>query len=74
MAQTENRPIELVNINDIRVGDVIICSDDIGRTVGKKDIKYCSFNGLSIFGNTYKLGYEPVKRVVYERVLPIRNQ
>lgn len=66
------RPTENLHINDIRVGDVIICSDGKERTVCKKDINDCAFMGRSVFGDTYKLGHELIKRVVYKRVLPIQ--
>lgn len=55
---------QLVNKNDIQVGDIIICKDGAMRTVCRNNIKYDSFMGLSIFGDTYRLGYEPVTKVI----------
>lgn len=60
-----NYEIKLVNKNDIQVGDAILCKDGNIRTVCRNNINYDSFMGLSIFGDSYRLGYEPVKKVVY---------
>lgn len=56
--------IQLVHKDDIEIGDVIICADGKMRTVCRNNIKYDSFMGLSIFGDTYRLGYEKVKKVI----------
>ena len=55
--------------DDIRVGDIILCKDGEMRTVCRNNIKYDSFMGLSLFGDTYKLGYEKVKRVILHKIL-----
>ena len=57
---------QLVHKNDIRVGDTILCKDGNLRTVCKNNIKYDSFMGLSIFGDSYMLGYEKVQKAVFE--------
>lgn len=44
-----------------------ICNDGFERTVGKGNIKRDSFMGTSIFGDTYRLGRLPVKKVIYEQ-------
>jgi predicted PP-loop superfamily ATPase len=51
------------NIKDVIVGDLILCSDNIIRTVSANKIKQCAFMGISIFGDSYALGYKPVKVV-----------
>jgi hypothetical protein len=45
--------------DNIRVGDAILHDGEL-RIVGEKDLKYTEFSGLCIFGDSYKLGYEPV--------------
>lgn len=56
--------IQLVDVQDIKAGDIIICEDGNMRTVCKKDIKVDSFMGLCIFGNSYSAGHKKVKKVV----------
>ena len=48
----------------IMVGDQILCKDGQIRTVCSKDIRYDSFMETSIFGDTYMLGHEKVKKVI----------
>ena len=55
--------IELVHISEVRAGDCIL-HDGAPHTVCAKDIKRDSFMGISIFGDTYKLGYQPVARII----------
>lgn len=59
-----NFKFEDVHISDINVGDAIMCFDGKVRTVCKKDIKYDSFDGISIFGYTWNLGYKKVKKLI----------
>lgn len=59
-----NYDIELVHKGDIKVGDVIICEDGIMRTVSRNNITRDSFMGLCIFGSSYKLGYQKIKKVI----------
>lgn len=56
--------IELVNINQIRVGDVIIFDDKM-RTLTKSNFKRCGFMGSTIYGDSYQLGLKPVQRVKF---------
>lgn len=56
-----------VHISTISIGDSIICNDGFERTVSRCNFKRDSFMGLSIFGDTYKLGNLPVKKVLYEK-------
>jgi len=62
------RKIVEVHISTISIGDSIICSDRFERTVSKDNIKKDSFMGISIFGDTYKLGQTPCKKVIYEKI------
>ena len=67
----ENTIIEDVHMSQIVAGDTIVCSDGKIRTVCKKDIKYDSFFGTSIFGNSYISKYQYVNRVKF--VVPTNN-
>jgi hypothetical protein len=55
---------EKVHISIIRAGDTIF-HDGKDMTVCKKDIKYDSFMGISIFGDSYRIGTIPVLRVLF---------
>ena len=70
---TTTKKIVEVHISTISIGDSIICNDGFERTIGKNNIKKDSFLGISIFGDTYRLGRLPVKKVVYEKSNPLRN-
>lgn len=56
-----------VHASTISIGDIIICNDGFERTIGKGNIKRDSFLGITIFGDNYKMGRIPVKKVVYEK-------
>lgn len=62
------RKIVEVHISTISIGDSIICTDGFERTVGKGNIKRDGFMGISIFGDTYKLGILPIQKVLYQKV------
>lgn len=53
-----------VHISTIKIGDTIISNDGIERTIGKGNIKRDDFIGITIFGDSYNLGYKLVKKVV----------
>lgn len=55
--------IQLVNKEVIEVGDTILCNDGKLRTVCRNNITR-GFMGLCLFGDSYKLGSEKVKKVV----------
>ena len=57
--------IALVHIDDIKIGDTIICEDGEMRTVCKNNIKYSGFMGTTIFGDSYHSGYKKVKKVLF---------
>lgn len=50
---------ETKNIRDIRAGDIVV-RDNIPTTVCNRDIKRDEFMGITLFGDTYNLGYKPV--------------
>lgn len=58
------RDCEDVHISQVRVGDAIVCPDGCVRTICANDIKRNSFMGTSIWGDSYKIGSVPVKRVI----------
>ena len=49
------------NINEIKVGDTILCRDGIIRTVCNNNIGGNSFMGVSIFGDSWNGGSVKVK-------------
>ena len=53
-----------VHKNRIVAGDVIVCPDGKERTVCQADIRYSSFMGVTIFGNSYHGGHKLVPRVM----------
>lgn len=59
-----NFGIELVDKEEIKIGDAILCEDGKIRTVCKNSITNDSFMGKSIFGDCYNLGYKKVKKVI----------
>lgn len=61
------RKIVEVHISTISIGDSIICNDGFERTIGKGNIKRDAFIGITILGDSYKLGRIPVKKVMYEK-------
>lgn len=67
----EKYPIELVHIDAISVGDTVFYANGY-HTVGRNDIRYCSFMGKILFGSNYKSGLEPVKRAIVFRALADR--
>lgn len=56
--------IKLVNKEDIQIGDTILCKDGILRTVCRNNITNVGFMGLCLFGDSYRVGYEKVKKVI----------
>lgn len=53
-----------VHISTICAGDTVL-HRGVVRTVCKKDIKYCSFMGYSLFGESYVFGTKPVLKVTF---------
>lgn len=58
--------MEKIHISEIKSGDAIIHNGNL-VTVANSDIKYCKFMGITIFGDSYNLGYKLVTRVFYNR-------
>lgn len=54
--------MENVHISQIKAGDTILFNG-VATTVCGKDIKYCSFMGITLFGSNYKSGTELVQRM-----------
>jgi hypothetical protein len=62
-----NEPtLKLVNIEDIKAGDTISYNGQ-WRTVCNSDIKIDDFMGLTIFGDSFRLGKVPVTKVIFKR-------
>ena len=60
---------ENVHISSINVGDVVMFEGKT-KTVCCDDIRRDPFMGLTLFGDSYRLGYKPVKKVIIQRVVP----
>jgi hypothetical protein len=58
-----NYKIENVHISRIKCGDTILHVDGCIRTVCKRNIRKNTFMGISLFGDSYKLGTQKVKRI-----------
>lgn len=54
---------ELVHISQINVGDVIEHNGE-AKTVSGNNLKRSEFMGITIFGDSYKLGSQKVKRLM----------
>ena len=57
-----------VHKNSIVAGDTI-SHNGHERTVCNSDLKNDSFMGLTIFGDSYQLGYKPVLKGIYNNPL-----
>jgi hypothetical protein len=55
--------IKLINICHLMVGDTIIHNDKL-MTVSNSDINRDEFMGITVFGDSYNLGYKPIKKVI----------
>ena len=56
-----NYTIEEVHITTICPGDTILHYGEL-KTVCRNNIKHNEFMGISIFGDSYRSGYLPVKK------------
>lgn len=52
-----------VHISTIYGGDTIVYNGKL-KTVGFKDIKRSPFMGITIFGDSFNLGYKKIAKVV----------
>ena len=57
----------LTDIQDIRIGDVIIDNDGKRKLVSQGNLKYNEFIGLTLFGDCYKLGTQKVRKLIFEK-------
>ena len=58
-----NYDIQLTHKENISIGDTILCNDGNLRTVCRNNITI-GFMGLCLFGDSYQLGREEVKKVI----------
>ncbi len=56
---------ERVHISRIKAGDTII-HNGVETTVCANNIKFDSFTGTSLFGDSYNIGYKKVTRVLFK--------
>ena len=59
---------EKIHISMITAGDTILHNDVI-TTVSGNNIKRCSFMGITLFGDSYSLGYKLVTRINIKRCI-----
>ena len=61
--------IKPTHISEIKPGDTVMIDGEM-RTVGKDNIKTSTFMGITLFGDSYRLGTQPVQKVVIYRAMP----
>jgi hypothetical protein len=59
-----NYRVEETHKSNIRVGDTIIHNGEM-KTVSENNLKRSEFMGVTLFGDSYQLGYNPVKKVIF---------
>ncbi len=59
-----NYTIKEIHISEISHGDTILHTDGKITTVCRNNIKK-AFNGITLFGDSYRLGTLPVKKITY---------
>ena len=59
-------PVEEIHISDVVVGDTVFHQGN-EMTVCVKNIKRDDFFGFLLFGDSYKLGTQKVKRLLIKR-------
>jgi uncharacterized radical SAM superfamily Fe-S cluster-containing enzyme len=60
--------IKPTHISDIKQGDTVMINGEM-RTVGNNNIKN-GFMGVTLFGDSYRLGREHVQKVVIFKAMP----
>lgn len=65
-----NYKVEEVHISTIQAGDTILHTDGLIRTVGNMNIRHGSFMGITLFGDSYRLGNTLVKRL---RIITVKS-
>jgi hypothetical protein len=63
----KNAEIEKVHISTIRIGDTVKHEGEI-KTICKNVLKYSSFLGFSIFGDSYNLGHKKVEKITFKKL------
>lgn len=63
--------IELTHVADIQPGDTVEHYGEL-MTVCRSDIKLGGFMGTTLFGDSYRLGTQKVKRVVTSKAMPTK--
>jgi hypothetical protein len=58
--------MEDVHISQINIGDAILHDGKI-RTVCNRTMIESSFMGRTLFGDSYRLGNKPVKRILFKK-------
>jgi uncharacterized Zn-binding protein involved in type VI secretion len=61
-----NYETKKVHISTIRSGDTVNHGGDI-VTVGQNDVKYSSFMGHTLFGDSYRMGTIPVEKIMIKK-------
>jgi hypothetical protein len=57
-----------VHISTIKAGDTIIHNGEV-KTVSGNNIKYSSFMGVSLFGDSYHSGHKLVTKIIDNSLL-----
>ena len=53
----------LVDISSVKVGDLVVHNEEI-KTVCRTDFGYSEFMGITLFGDSYRLGTKKIKLVI----------
>lgn len=61
-----NYKVENVHISTVMPGDTVLCADGNLRTVCRKDIRRDPFMSRTLFGDSYRLGTIPIKKVTFK--------
>jgi len=69
MGEHSNYRTEEVHISIINAGDTVLHGEDI-RTVCRGYICRCRLVGLMLFGDSYRSGYKPVTKVIFNDFRP----
>jgi len=56
--------LKKVHISQIRIGDAIVHNNKI-QTVCNQTLKRSEFMGITLFGDSYRLGYKLVTKVIF---------
>lgn len=64
----EGKNVDIVDahVSTIKQGDTVYHNGML-ITVSSSDISRVEFVGLTLFGDSYRLGYKPVKKVIFKK-------